>query len=393
MPRYEVYANRWDDPRIIEELIPARGLEFSLPLSDHGEASFTATVEPGRSFWRSSVALPVSGVLITRDDVPVWQGWVTDERPAGPRSFQFTCREWGAFFDDKTPAVQRLWTAANDHQIFRDLITDAQAIVGQNIRVQVGTTTGKAVSDWAVNAWDDTTVGREFKALASADGGPEWYIGAGGTVDNPIRQLILGDRLGHTTAQTVLEFVEDTEDYQAPDAPPVLTLLGSLYPGSAPSVPARRAGGNLIAQSRTQTASSAATATIAIGSGIDLAQLRRFAQSSRLLTAGWPRMTATGTYTDVSDPLTLQGHATADLAALAGIATDYSLVSLDDDPDWTQTPRGSTVRAILDTDIYGAERPVGGPNGFDVRLQSTVVRVADNGPAQVEWQVSTALEV
>lgn len=393
MPRYEVYATRHDDPRIVEELIPARGLEFSMPLSDHGDASFTASVEPGRSLWRPSIGLPVSGILITRDDVPYWSGWVTDDRPAGPRSFQFTCREWGAFFEDKVPAVQRLWNSTNDHQIFRDLITDAQAIAGQNLHIQVGTSTGSSVSDWAVRAWDDTTVGREFRALSSADGGPEWYFGTGGTVDAPVRQLILGDRLGHATAQTVLEFVEDTQDYEAPGGPPTLTLLGGLYPGAAVSVPVHRAGGNLIAQGRTQTVASAATATIAIGAGAELAQLRRSAQSTRLLAAGWPRMTTTAQYTDVSDPATLQGHATADLAKAAGVATGYSLISLDDDPDWTQTPRGSVVRVVLDTDIYGAERPVGGPNGFDARLLETTVRVADDGPAQVEWRIADVLEV
>ena len=53
---YEVYATRCDDAHIVEELIPARGLEFTLPLSDHGEGSFSATVEPRRSFWRPALS-------------------------------------------------------------------------------------------------------------------------------------------------------------------------------------------------------------------------------------------------------------------------------------------------------------------------------------------------
>jgi hypothetical protein len=51
------------------------------------------------------------------------------------------------------------------------------------------------------------------------------------------------------------------------------------------------------------------------------------------------------------------------------------------------------VRVVLDTDIYGAERPVGGPFGFDARLTSQTVRVAESGPAQVEWQVDTIEEL
>jgi hypothetical protein len=46
--RYEVYATRFDSTGIVDELVPARNLSFSFPLSDHGEASFDATVEPGK---------------------------------------------------------------------------------------------------------------------------------------------------------------------------------------------------------------------------------------------------------------------------------------------------------------------------------------------------------
>jgi hypothetical protein len=354
VPRYEVYATRFDNPHIVEELIPARDLEFSLPLNDHGEASFSATVEPGRSMWRPAIALPMSGILITRDSVPVWSGWVTDEDPAGPRSFTFHAREWGFFFEEKTPAF---------------------------------------TSDRTINSWDDTTAGREFRSLADALGGPEWYFGTAGTIDNPVRQLVLGDRLGHTTAQTTLEFVEDTVPFDAPSPPPVVALLGDLFPGDAPLVPTRRLGGNLIAQGRSRSVSNAATVVNAVGAGTGAARKETLSEASGLLNAGWPRMTTVTAHTDVDTYGELQAFSDADLRKYGGIATGYQLVALDGDPDWTQTPRGSVVRVILDTDIYGAGRPVGGPNGFDARLRNTIVRVPARGNAQVEWQVNDVLEV
>jgi hypothetical protein len=395
MPKYVVYATRYDDPHIIEE-IPARNLEFSLPLSDHGTATFSAQVEPGGSLWRDAISLPLSGVLIARDDVPVWQGWVTDERLDGLRSFQFTCKEWGAFFA-QVPAVARTWSNVNDHKIFRDLITDAQAVSGQNVQVQVdSTTSGSAFSDRVVNWWDDTTVEREFRSVSTAIGGPEWYFHTTGTIDNPVRRLVLGDRLGLTSDDDdipVLEYVEDTEDYASPDAPPMVALLGELYPGLAPIVPTRRAGGNLIAHNRTRSTTTCATVSQAWGSGQDASRLFRGAQADDLLTAGWPRLTRSVVYPDVVIATTLQEHAQDDLDLSAGIATGYSLIALDDDPDWTQTPRGSSVRVVLDTDIYGAERPVGGPFGFDARLLGHTIRVSDSGPAQVEWQIATVEEL
>lgn len=394
MARYDVYVTRFDATGVIEQ-VPARGLSFSLPLSDHGECSFDATVEPGRSLWRPALALPFSGVLVARDGVPWWDGIVTDERQTGGRTFSFNAREWGWFFEQKVPAVPRVWNDVNDHVIFRQLVSDAQAVSGQNVLVELGTTLGARVSDRSVTAWDKTTVGREFRSVGEADGGPEWYFQAGGTLDAPRRQLILADRAGHATAEAVLEYVEDTEPYRAPAGPPTVALLGDLFHGNAQQVPVRRAGGNVVAQSRSRTLAEAATVVVATGSGEEAAQLRSTATASTLLSRGWPRMTETADFNDVSVKATLDRHAASELAKRAGVATGYSLVTLDGDlsADWTQTPRGSTVRVVLDTDVYGADRPVGGANGFDARCTNVVVRVPDSGSAQVEWQVSDVLEV
>jgi murein DD-endopeptidase MepM/ murein hydrolase activator NlpD len=388
MTSYEVWATRWDDPHRVA-LIPATDLSFSLPLSDHGECSFTARVEAGRSPWRQALSVPMSGVLVTRDTVPIWDGWLTADRFQGGRAFTFNAREWGHFFEEKAAQGARAWAQENDHKIFRDLVTEAQLVSGQDVHVTVGTSLGAAMSDRVINAWDDTTAGREFRSVGDAADGPEWYFGSAGTFDNPVRQLVLGDRLGHTTAQTVLVFVEDTIDYRAPGAPPTVLLLGDLFPAGSPLVPVRRVGGNLIAQGRTQDVATAATVARAFGAGEESSKLLKTATATTLLGWGWPRMTKTANYDDVTIEATLQAHANADLAATAGIPTGYSLVSLDGSPDWTQIPRGSSVRVVLDTDVYGEQRPL----VFESRLQDLVVRVPDTGAAQVEWRVATVLEV
>lgn len=390
MPLYEVYATRWDDPRIVEELIPARGLEFTLPLSDHGECAFSATVEPGKSFWRQSIAPVVSGVLVCRDDVPVWCGRVWSERQSGPRTFDFTCAEWGSFFE-RIPPAPRTYTGWNDHAIFRDLIVTAQAVPGQNPQVQVGSSVGASTSNLTINAWDDTTVEAQFRALGDAQGGPEWYFTTAGTLDSPQRVLVLADRAGRSTPQGVLEYVETTDVYTAPAAPPVLTTLGNLFPGVQPqAVVGGRRGGNVIAHpARVRDGSASATATVAVGAGSEAAQLRRSAASARLLTVGYPLLTTSTSYPDVTDPVTLQRHADADLTDRAGLLTSYTFTTLDGDPDWTQVQRGDTLRAILDTDVYASDRPL----EFSPRLLEVAVQVRDTGAALVNWTVVDQLEV
>jgi len=327
----------------------------------------------------------VSGVLVCRDGVPVWSGRVWSERQTGPRTFDFTCAEWGSFFE-RVPAVPKSYAQANDHDIFRDLITQAQAVPGQDAKITMGTSQGKSYSDVLVTSWDDTTVEAQFSQLADADGGPEWYFSTAGTFENPLRVLVLGDRLGSKTPVTVLEYVEDTELWWAPSSSSSTTPLGNMYPGRQPqAVVGGRRGGNIIAHpARAQDAATSATATIAIGAGDQASQLRATASASDLLAAGFPRQTVTRQYTDVVISDTLARLARADLAAARGIVTSYTFTTFDGDPDWTQVQRGDTVRVELDTDVYATERPL----VFTTRVLEIGVSVQDDGPAQVNWKTA-----
>jgi hypothetical protein len=384
--RYEVYATRWDDPHIIEELIPARDLEFSMPLSDHGECSFTARVESGRSFWRSALTQYLSGVLVARDGVPVWQGWLVADDETGDREFTFRAVEWGFFFAT-CPAVVKTWSSTNDCVIFRDLVDSAQVVAGQDVKVQTGDAVGASFSDRTVNAWDDTTTESEFRSVSDAQGGPEWYFGTTGTLENPVRQLYLGDRLGTTDPAAMLEFVEDTAEPTFPGPVPTVTLLGNLFPGQSPVVPTRRAGGNVIAKARLRQSNSA-TSWVGFGAGDGPAQYR-VVKDSPLLGQGWPKVTRSTQYSDIKRYATLQRRVQADLDAAEGFATGYSLVTLESDPDWTLVPRGSSVLVSLDTDVYAGPRPL----EFSTRVLNTTVRVPDDGEAQVQWDVATVQEV
>jgi hypothetical protein len=380
---FEVYATRWDDGHVVEELIPARGLEFTLPLSDHGECSFSATVEPRRSFWRPALSCAMSGILICRDGVPVWSGQMLGERQSGPRQFDFTFAEWLSFYE-QVPAVPFTLTNTNDHALQRRLISDAQAVAGQDCGIILGSTLGAAVSDLTIAAWDTTTVEEEFRRLGEHKGGPEWYVATTGTMENPTRTLVQGDRLGSTTPVAVLEYVEDVEVWVPPEAPPTVTLLGQLFPGQQPyAVVGGRRGGNLISQPARQQ-SPGFTVAVAVGAGDQLAQLRKTAPATALLNAGFPRKTKTATYTDVSIEATLQRHADADLAAGSGMTTSFTLSTFGSDPEWTSIARGDTVRVELSTDVYATEDPL----IFESRVLDIGVKAPDQGEVQVNYTIA-----
>ena len=408
---FEVYATTWSNPNIIEELIPARGLEFTLPLSDHGECAFSATVEPRKSFWRAAISSAMSGILVCSDGWPVWSGQILGERQSGPRTFDFTAAEWGSFFET-CPAVPLVATGMNDHALFRRLISDAQAISGQNAQILMGSTAGASVSDLTINAWDSTTVEEEFRRVGEHAGGPEWYFAATGTLDNPTRTLVLGDRLGAVDPVAVLEYVEDTEDYVIPAGPPTtLTPLGLTFPGAQPYAvlwrdtwwpddrwgdrwgvpgarPARR-GGNIIAHPARQQTPGITVAT-AVGAGDQAAQMRTSATATVLLAAGYPRKSKTVQYTDVSIAATLQKHADGDLAAGSGMTTAFTLSTFGANPDWTSIARGDTVQVSLDTDVYAtSDRPL----VFNSRVLDIAVKVPDDSPVEVNYVIADTRDV
>jgi hypothetical protein len=390
---FEVYATRWDNAHIVEELIPARGLMFNLPLMNHGRASFSATVEPRRSFWRPALSCAMSGILVAENGVPVWQGRMLSEHQSGQRTFNFEAAEWGSFFE-KVSAVPFALTNTNDHVLQRRLISDAQAVVGQDCGIILGTTFGASASDLTINAWDGAYVAEEFRRLGEHAGGPEWYFASTGTLENPTRTLVQGDRLGSTTPVAVFEYVEDTEDWVPPAYYADLftdrfsDTFGSLFPGAQPyAIVGGRRGGNVIAHmGRGQ--SPGITVAIAVGAGDQLAQLRKTASAMALLAAGYPRQTEIQQYTDVVIPATLQKHADADLAAGSGMTTTYNIATFGSDPVWTGIARGDTVRVEADTDVYATERPL----VFNTRVLDIAVLVPDQGEIEVTYVVADVRE-
>lgn len=397
---FEVYATRWDSSRIVSQIIPARGLSFSFPLSDHGDSSFSATVEPGRSFWRSSLGGPASGCLIAESQdqgpsLPIWGGRLKNESEQDDRAFTFQFGEWGSFLN-RFPAIADTWPASTfDVDMYLDILARVQAVSGQNLNITGIPTGAKTVrSTRTVNEWENRNAGDVLAEIASAQGGPEFYYPVGGTLANPQRYAVVGERLGDPQARFVLEYVENTPDPTQPPTAPTVALLSQLFPGTAPRMSSGRLGrrgGNVLAVYRTQDADKGGTVAREIGSGDEAAQIRYNAEATGLLAAGWPRVTTNFDRSSVTNANTLARHGQADLAAMAGIPTGWSLVTRGKRPDWRQvvSNRGSMVRVELDTDRYATRRPL----VFEARVLNVTVAVPDDGgDEQVRWDISTVLQ-
>lgn len=396
---FEVYATRWDSPGIVSQLIPAKDLSFSFPNCAHGEASFTATTEPGRSFWRSSIGGTRSGILIaeTQDNgpsMPMWAGRLKNEPQQGARGFQFNAVEWGSAFD-WFPAIVDAWANEVDTDLVADIVTRVQAVPGQDLGIVpriVSSTTSR--SDLTVPAWDTRTAAAVLEELAGAKDAAEWYVGVTGSLRQPQRYYALAKTHGDQTGKTVLEYVENTPDPALPDTTrPGIILLSQLFPGSPPAWSTGmlgRRGGNALTFLRTQDTDKSATRVVATGAGQEAAQLRATATATNLIAAGWPLITRYVSYPNVTVQRTLQRHADADLAASAGLTTGYQVVTLGSRPDWRTVSRGSLITAIADTDVYAGPRPL----KLTTRLLNMTIAVPNDGSEeQVRWDLADVLEV
>ena len=396
---FEVYATRWDSSEIVSQLIPAKGLSFSFPLCDHGEASFTAQVEnTGRSFWRSSLRGVRSGILIAESQdngpsIPLWAGRLAGEPQQGPRGFQFTAKEWGSAFD-WFPAVEDEWDNVVDTSLVADIVTRVQQVSGQNLNVTpriVQPTVSR--SDLTVNPWDNRSAGDVLDELSNREGGPEWYAGVGGSLRNPERFYALAQTHGDQLNPKVLEYVEDTPDAPGGSHRQQVALLSSLFPGQPPQWSTGRLGrrgGNVLSFQRVDNTDRSATVIVAYNGNPEGAQLRATAVAQNLIDAGFPRITRTVSFSDVKDLRTLQRHADAELRASAGLLTGYQVVTRGSRPDWRQITRGSLMKLIADTDVYAGARPL----TVSTRLLNMTIAVPDDGgQEQVRWDFADVLEV
>ena len=396
---FEVYATRWDSPGIVSQLIPAKGLTFSFPLSAHGEASFSATVEEGRSFWRSSVGGTRSGILIAESQtngpsIPVWAGRVTSEQQTSERTFSFNAQEWGSALS-WFPAPVGSWDGY-DTDTYQAVLAAVQGMSGQNLGIDsTGNTRGKGTSVFTVNE-DEQRTADQALADIGAGFGPEWYYAVTGSLKNPQRRLVLGDWLGDRYPRVVLEHVANTTEPQGGSSRPTISVLSSLFPGSpAHTVQGlERRGGSVFELRRTRDSDKGATVIVATGDGSGGGKLTATSVAQNLIDAGWPRITRYASFPDVSSIEDLQRRADAALINSAGVLTGYQLATLDTQkpgqPNWRKVTRGSMVRLELDTDVYAGDRPY----RAETRLQNITVAVPDDGSdAQVRWDVAEVLEI
>lgn len=407
---YQYFSTDWATGSIREELSLTR-VSFNTPINDHGQ--FTGTLLLPRSGSANiylSCSPEVSGLLVTRRGIPVWDGWVLGRRTTTDQdgmavygAFELTAYEWGSWFDRQLLRTLRTFSQVDDHDIFRALVQFAaqEAAPARSPGILLGSTKSGVLRDRTYYPYESAMYGERMIELSQVIDGPDWAFVSALESGKPVRRLQLGSPLGRQTMEKsglVLEYVAAgmDEPYDEPPVPiPFQELALAASSRGAQVSYLHGSGGNVISVPDIQEdGTSSATRWVATGAGEDASKLIAYSDNDDLLAIGWPSVWGESQYEDVTVKKTLQSHADADLQAGSGLATLVKLDTYGVEPDWTQVQRGDLATVYLDAPWYAPR-----PKTYQARVLDIAVNPPDAeanggvGPDVVTYTLAQTVEV
>jgi hypothetical protein len=243
-----------------------------------------ASSEPGRTviwFVRNEVVL--GGAI-------VWDRTRAKNQPAKLAGAGF----W-SFFRMQHARTTQAFAAVDQLSLARSLVQTAQAIGGANIGVTVGTETSGIARDRTYWSYELKQVGEAVEQLANVDGGFDFAIDVTQQLGKVL--TLSYPRRGRIAGSTGIAFVD---------------------------------GKNLLDYEVVEDASRCATVFTAVGAGEGGDMLIATKTRTDRLDIGFPLLSATGSWKDVSRQSTLDGYAQAGVDARATVPMFWTL---DVDPD------------------------------------------------------------
>jgi hypothetical protein len=280
--------------------LPLTAVSYNKKLCDSGTLSATLSLSSKLAVDAYDLTSPVLRVVyVLRGDTPRWGGIIwTRKYSSKTQQVQIGAADWWSYFNhrkilpvlsgaqntDPTYVAGRVvsYSATEQNQIARNLLTLAQSHTGGDIGIDVAsdTTTSGFPHDRTWYGYKLTDVGAALKDLSQVLNGQDMLFDVGGTDANgrPRRLLRQGTpRLGQQGSSWVWEVGGNCFDYDWPsDGTRMLTRSFADTDGTAEGTPIAAA------------------------------------EDTTLYTHGWPLLEGDSNYSNVSDTATLYGHAQSD---------------------------------------------------------------------------------
>lgn len=313
-------------------------------------------------------------IWLYRDGVPL-DGFIVWQRPKriGGRHLEINAASLLSYFGRRTLNATKSYTAVDQHDIARDLVTYMQAQTGGNVGI-VNTTTNDSgvVRDRLPIAfgYERKNIGELLEQLAAVEQGFEYAVDVALVADVPQATFRCSyPKRGRTYGQTGMLLIRSGDN-----------------------------SGNLLDYDLDEDAVELVTTVHAIGAGEGTDMLLSTQSDTSLIDGGWPLLEDVISLKDVSAKATLDSHARAHVKRHG--LTGMERWGLRVDPDDVSVPFGSWIvgdeaRVVVEDD----ERfPAGvnGEPGFDrvMRIVGQTVTVQDDGgPDIVMLDVEVSISV
>jgi hypothetical protein len=333
---------------------------FSATLPALGDAAISPTERRTIAALRRAAVTPGRTVIWPRRDgvlFPPFIIWRRTGGGAGPYSIS-GLGLW-SYFRAQHLRVTKTYAATDQLAIARDLIAAAQAPTGADIGVVGGTESSGVLRDRSYQAYEVKQIGEAVEQLAAVDGGFDFGIditpafGKVLTLSFPRRGRIAGTTgIVFESGKNLLDYTEDVD------------------------------------------AGRQATIYTAIGAGDGADMLTATAARTDLIDAGFPLLSAVGSFKDVSRQNTLDAHARAGVNARAVTPTFFELTVDPDDPDGgagTFIVGDDALFVVGDDETF--PRQADGSPGYRAyhRILSYSFEVPDEGKDTMKIQLGEAI--
>lgn len=349
----------------IQAELPLTGVNFSQALNSGGALQGTLLLS-GMSPAQNAMVATVPGrsaIYVDRDGVLVWGGviWNRSYNSTSQRLL-ISAGEFETYFNRRRIVNNASFYNVDQLTIAQSLITTAQAAPNGNIGVIVPTNTSGETVLRVFYSYEQKTVLSALQDLAKAGDGTSGGTGFDFSIDvaydaskTPTKTLNLG-----------------------------YPRLGTIYSATSTTVPVFEfPAGNVLEYEYPEDGSLVANTIYATGAGSNEGKLIYSASDSAQLTAGWPLLEDSASYSDIIDATLIQNLASAQVAAVSYPPTVLKIIAKPSlDPVLGSYEVGDDARVRIIDDRF--------PNGLDTtyRIVALNVTPGEDGPERVTLTLS-----
>ena len=328
-----------------EQLNQAGTFSGHILLSGINSAAFNipAATQPARN-----------AIYVDRNGILVWGGIIWNRLyNSTEQTLGITAREFESYFEKRLITTTQAFTNADQLLIARTLIDNAQAVASGDIGVITGSETSGVLIDRVYYDYEYKNVYSAILDLSKQDDGFDFNISLSydPITNEPLKTLILGyPRTGHIST--------GTGDLDTPVF---------VFPA-----------GNIVEYSYPEDGSITANNLFVTGAGSNEGKLQATSQDAPSLTAGFPLLDSTVSYTDITDQTVLDELAIAQVQALAEPPPIITIVvPAYIDPVFGSYELGDDARLIITDNRF--------PDTLDeiYRIVGLSVQPGEDGPERV----------